>query len=1004
MNGAYRLPGKGRVDHERRLNFNFNGRRYEGLAGDTLASALLANGVVLVARSFKYHRPRGIMTAGAEEPNALVQLETGPWSEPNIRATQIELYSGLEARSVNAWPSVGFDIGALNGLFARLFVAGFYYKTFMRPKLLWERLYEPAIRRMAGMGKAPTTPDPEIYDKMHAHCDLLVVGGGPAGLAAALAGARSDARVFLVDEQNELGGSLLSRRAEIEGAPAMEWVAKAVEELEARANVTLLTRASAFGYYDHNYLGVVERRTDHIAPSRRPLIARQRLWHLRAKEVVLATGAIERPLVFADNDRPGIMLASAAQSYVNRYGLAPGKRAVVFTNNDGAYEAALDLLDAGIEVAAIVDPRSKPEGELAALARKRGIEVLASAAITATRGRKRIAAVEVMTLEGDRVRGPRAWIGCDLLAMSGGWNPTVHLFCQAKGRLRYDATKACLVPDDIAQATHVTGAANGGFELAAVLGEGFAAGRAAASRAGFESPEAPPITATSYRESPLHPLWIVPSVKPLGRGHGKHFVDFQNDITAADILLAAREGYESVEHLKRYTTTGMGTDQGKLSNVNALAILSGTLGQSIPETGTTTFRAPYTPVSYGVLAGRDIGDLSDPIRITAIHEWHLERGAVFEDVGQWKRPWYFPRKNEDMAAALKRECKAVRESVGVLDASTLGKIDIQGPDAVEFLNRIYTNGWSTLKYGQSRYGMMCHEDGMVFDDGVTTRLGENHFLMTTTTGNAGPVLDWLESWLQTEWPELRVYCTSVTDQWVTVSIAGPKARKLLGELAPEIALDGESFPFMTFRQGKVAGVEARLFRVSFTGELSFEINVPSWHGLHVWEAVMAAGEKHDITPYGTETMHVLRAEKGFVIVGQDTDGTVTPEDLGMGWIVSKKKDFLGRRSFARVDTARSDRKQLVGLLPDDPKEVLPEGAQLVGDANARSPMARSPMVGHVTSSYASAVLERSFALALVKGGRARIGETLYAPLVGKTVAARITEPVFFDPKNERRDG
>lgn len=992
----HRTADGGRIDRSKPLTFTFNGRPYTGYAGDTLASALLANGVSLVARSFKYHRPRGIFSAGSEEPSALVQLERGGRTEPNLRATQIELYEGLSATSQNAWPSVEFDVGAVNGLLSKIFVSGFYYKTFMHPQSLWMKVYEPLIRRAAGLGKAPAEPDPDSYDKMHAHCDVLVVGAGPAGLMAARSAARTGARVMLIDEQNEFGGSLLSTRETLDGKPAADWVAGVVAELRGCPEVTLLPRTTVTGYYDHNYLVAAERRTDHLPRGSAPHLSRQRLWKIRAKRVVLATGAHERPLVFADNDRPGVMLAGAVQGYVNRYGVRPGTRAVIVTNNDSAYLAARDMAAAGIGIAAIVDLRPRP-GALDAAG-----PVIANAAITATRGGKRVAGVEVMALtpDGQGVNGPVQSIACDLVAVSGGWNPAVHLFSQSNGKLVYDEARACFLPGRSAQAERSAGACTGTFDLPGCLAEGAAAGAEAAQLAGFGdgSPSPVPQSAT-FVQAPLRALWVVPSTKPPGHGRAKHFVDYQNDVTAADILLASREGYQSVEHLKRYTTTGMGTDQGKTSNVNALAILAGSLAAPVPQVGTTTFRPPYTPVTYGTLAGRDIGELADPARLTPMHAWHVENGAAFEDVGQWKRPWYFPQGSETMHEAVRRECRAVRNAVGVVDASTLGKIDIQGPDAAEFLNRIYTNAWSKLEVGRCRYGLMCKEDGMVMDDGVTTRLGPHHYLMTTTTGGAARVLDWLEDYLQTEWPHLKVYLTSVTEHWATASIAGPKAREVMAVLAPGLDLDPASFPFMTMREAAVAGIPARIFRISFTGELSYEINVPAQYGLRMWRAVMQAGAPHGITPYGTEAMHVLRAEKGYIIVGQETDGTVTPQDLGMEWIVSKQKpDFVGKRSFTRPDTARPDRKQLVGLLTESPEEVLPEGAQITATADGAPPV---PMLGHVTSSYFSDAVGRSIALALLKDGRNLMDGTVYAPLGGRTVRCTVTKPVFFDAEGVR---
>ena len=993
-----RLPTGGRIDRDRPLTFHFDGRQFTGHAGDTLASALLANGVHLVARSFKYHRPRGILSCGAEEPNALIQLETGVGTQPNLRATQIELYAGLEAFSQNRWPSVRFDVGEINDLLSRVLPSGFYYKTFMWPKRAW-MAYEYVIRRAAGLGRAPGGPDPDYYDKMHVHCEVLVVGGGPAGLAAALGAARTGARVILADEQSEFGGALLGRNERIGDKPAMEWVADTVQELASFDDVRLLPRSTVAGYYDQNYLTIAERMTDHLPPGTAAHRPRQRLWKVRAAQVVLATGAHERPLVFRDNDRPGIMLASAAQAYVNRFAVRPGNQAVVVTNNDSAYGVACDLSGAGIPVT-MVDLRREPSDACRALLAKRGIELLAGHTVLGTSGRTRVTAVEVAARDaaGDGFDGAPRTVACDLVCMSGGWNPAVHLFSQSRGRLAYDTQKACFVPGESFQAERSAGSASGAFELAYVLSEGREAGKVAAAQAGFRKRgSAPSPRVELQEEAPMEPVWVLPQ-RARGRPLCKHFVDFQNDVTAADIGLAAREGYRSMEHLKRYTTIGMGTDQGKTANVNALAILASQLGVEMSAVGTTTFRPPYTPVTFGVLAGRDIGELADPVRRTPMHAWHQERGAKFEDVGQWKRSWFYPRAGESMHQAVNRECLATRNAIGILDASTLGKIDIQGPDAAEFLDRIYTNNWKSLGLGRCRYGLMCGEDGMLFDDGVTTRLGEQHYLMTTTSGNAARVLSWLEEWLQTEWPELEVYCNSVTEQWCTVGIAGPLARDLLAELTTDIVLGNDAFPFMSCRSGNVAGIPARVMRVSFTGELSFEINVAANYGMSLWTTLMTAGQRYGITPIGTEAMHVLRAEKGFIIAGQDSDGTVIPADLGMSWALSKSKDFIGKRSMSRPDSLRSDRKQLVGLLTEDAGEVLPEGGQIVETAASALPV---KMIGHVTSSYYSANLGHSIALALIKGGRQRHGERIYVPLEDRTVSATITAPRFFDPDGER---
>jgi sarcosine oxidase subunit alpha len=689
------------------------------------------------------------------------------------------------------------------------------------------------------------------------------------------------------------------------------------------------------------------------------------------------------------------------QTYVNRYAVRPGRRAVVFTNNDGGYGAALDLKAAGVEVAAVVDARQTPTGALTARAQAEGLRIVAGSAVVAVAGGKRVTGVRVAALsdDGKAVAGTPEAIDCDLVANSGGWNPTVHLFCQAKGKLKWDDDHACFVPDAAMQAGQTSaGAANGSFGLGSCLREGAEAGAAAAAACGFAPSGAEASQADDRGFLPGRWLWLVPGEQPLGR-EAKHFVDQQNDVTAADLKLALREGYRSIEHVKRYTTTGMATDQGKMGNVNAIGIVADAIGKPLPEVGVTTFRPPYTPVTFGAFAGRDVDDLLDPVRRTPMHAWHERNGALFENVGQWRRAWYYPRPGEDIHAAVNREVKAVRDSLGILDATTLGKIDIQGRDAAEFLNRIYTNAWLKLGIGRCRYGLMLKEDGMVMDDGVTTRLGEQHYLMTTTTGNAAAVLNHLEDYLQTEWPDLEVYLTSVTEQFATMTLSGPNARNLLAGLC-DADLSSEALPHLAYTTGKVAGVPARIFRISFTGELSYEINVQASYGMALWQTLMTAGGRYGITPYGTEAMHVLRAEKGYIIVGQETDGSVTPLDLGMDWIVSKTKDFVGRRSLSREDMGKPDRKQLVGLLTKDPREVLPEGAQLVERVLPTPPM---PMLGHVTSSYWSPNCGRSIAMALVKGGFARKGETLFAPLAdGRVIACVVADsPVFFDPEGER---
>ena len=1006
MSQVNRLAKGGRIDRSQPLSFTFNGQTYQGYAGDSLAAALLANGVDIVGRSFKYSRPRGIVAAGAEEPNAVLQIGSTEAAQiPNVRATQQALYSGLVANSTNGWPSVNTDLmGILGKVGGGMMPPGFYYKTFMYPQNLW-MTYEKYIRKAAGLGRSPTEVDPDIYDQLNQHCDVLIVGAGPAGLAAALAAGRSGARVILADEQEEFGGSLLDTRETLDGKPAADWVAQVIAELQAMPEVTLLPRATVNGYHDHNFLTIHQRLTDHLGETAPMGQARQRMHRVRAKRVVLASGAHERPLVYANNDVPGNMLAGAVSTYVRRYGVAPGQELVLSTNNDYAYRVVLDWLDAGRKVVAVADARSNPRGSWVEEARARGVRILTGSAVVEARGSKRVTGARICAIDAKahKVTSPGEVLDCDLIVSSGGYSPVVHLASHLGGRpeWREDILGFVPGPGNGIQQRIDAGAVNGVFALGDVLANGFEAGAKAAAEAGYKAVSGSLPQVEALHEEPMLALFQVPHDKSTARAP-KQFVDLQNDVTAAGIELATREGFESVEHVKRYTALGFGTDQGKLGNINGLAIAARSMGISIVQMGTTMFRPNYTPVTFGAVAGRHCGELFDAKRYTAMQAWHVKNGAEFEDVGQWKRPWYFPKNGEDLHAAVARECLAVRSSVGILDASTLGKIDIQGPDAREFLNRVYTNAWTKLDVGKARYGLMCKEDGMVFDDGVTACLGDNHFLMTTTTGGAARVLEWLEIYHQTEWPELKVYFTSVTDHWATMTLSGPNSRKLLAKVT-DIDLDKDAFPFMSWKEGLVGGVPARVFRISFTGELSYEVNVQADYALGVWEQIIEAGKEFDLTPYGTETMHVLRAEKGFIIVGQDTDASVTPDDLNMGWCVGRTKPFswIGKRGMNRADCLREDRKQLVGLKPVDPNQVLPEGAQLVFDPKQSIPM---QMVGHVTSSYMSAAMGYSFAMAVVKGGLKRMGERVFAPLAdGSVIEAEICSSVFYDPKGDRQN-
>jgi sarcosine oxidase subunit alpha len=1003
----YRLgSGTGRlIDRSRKIHFAFDGQSMTGFAGDTLASAVMAHGQRVFGRSFKYHRPRGLVGLGSEEMNALVGIGEGPRHEPNLRATQVELYDKLVAVSQNRWPSLQFDIGSFNNALSRFFPGGFYYKTFMWPQKFWKSVYEPAIRRAAGLGKAPDGRDPDRYEQIHVHCDVLVVGGGVAGLAAAEAAAATGARVIIADENPRLGGLADISGGTIEGASQLDWVRSKAAWLAEAENVHVLTRATCVGHWHHNYLMLFERVADHDPDLLKDGAPRHRLWKVRAGQVVLATGAIERPLAFANNDRPGILLATAARALVERYGVAPGASGVVFTNNDDAYRTALTLKSVGVGIR-VVDSRAK-SGPLGELARGSGIEVMSSAAIAGVEtsfGGLNVTGVKIASYRkgaGRVVNQTKA--ECDFIAMSGGFNPALHLWCHNGGKIRFDQTLQSFRPDTHRDGIRAAGSANGAFDLATALAEGYAAGDAVAraARPKLKSAKPKPPKATQETQAPLEALWFSPATGKYNEGN-KHFIDFQNDVTAADLELAQREGYESVEHTKRYTTFGMATDQGKTSNINGLGILAEATGKSIPEIGVTTFRPPYTPFSFGSIAGSLTKKLFLPIRHTPVYDWHTAHGADFEPVGQWRRAYTYPRGQEDKKAAIAREILSVRNSVGLLDASTLGKIEIRGPDAAEFLDRVYTNTFSALKPGRCRYGLMLNELGFLIDDGVAVRLAEDHFLMHTTSGGADRIAAWLEEWLQTEWTQYKVFVTPVTEQWAQFAIAGPKAREVLAKLEPDFDLSNEAFPHLSMKEGKLGSYSVRVFRISFSGELSYEVAAPANLGRGLWDAILEAGREFGLTVYGTEALHVLRAEKGYIVIGDETDGTVTPADVGLDGLVSKKKaDFIGKRSLEQSFLKRSDRKQLVGLLTEDPNEVLPDGAHAVRELKDKPPM---QTIGHITSSYFSPTLQRSIAMALIEDGRARLGQTLAFPLEDKIIKAKIVEPVFYDKEGARLNG
>jgi heterotetrameric sarcosine oxidase alpha subunit len=993
MSQQFRTSNGGQIDRNIAINFTFDGKAYRGYKGDTLASALLANGVHLMGRSFKYHRPRGIQTAGSEEPNAIVELRSGPRKEPNTRATTIELFEGLVANSQNRWPSLAFDIMSVNNLFSPLLSAGFYYKTFMWPVSFWTNVYEHVIRRAAGLGTAATQADPDFYEQCHQHCDVLIVGAGPAGLSAALAAAATDARVILVDEHPLAGGSLNNENFTIDDKPGDEWASEAVAKLEAMDNVHLLTRTTLFGYYDHNVVAAVEKVSDHlpVPPKGHP---RQRMWTFYPQQVILATGATERPLVFGNNDKPGVMLAAAVRAYANRYGVKPGRRAIVATNNNDAYRTAIDLHRAGVTVAAVVDSRSHPSAPLAAELENLSIRLITGSTVGAVDGRQHVSYAHIVNTQGDMLDPER--IGCDLVACSGGWNPNVHLHSQSGAKPVYIDSISSFGPGQPRQAEVSVGAANGSFSLQDCLDQGSAAGAEAAKLAGFKVVKVNAANAEDEGVYAIEALWISPT--PYNKSY-KQFVDQQNDVKASDVALASQEGFDSVELLKRYTTQGMATDQGKTSNVNALAILACQRGEPVPDVGITTFRPPYVPVAMGVFAGHTVGYDFMPVRRTAIHDWNEKQGAVFIEAGLWLRARYYPQMPGDtMNDCYIRETNATRNNVALVDVTSLGKIDIQGPDAPEFLNRLYINNWLKLPIGKARYGIMLREDGMVYDDGTTSRLGENHFYMTTTTANAGPVLAHMEQYHQTEWPELDVVFCSVTEQWTGIAVAGPNSRKLL-EKVIDIDISNEAFPFMGAGECMMNNNPGRLFRISFSGELAYEINVPADYGEQAWLELLEAGKELGVSVYGTEALGTMRIEKGHV-AGSELDGRTTARDLGLEGLANRDKHFIGKHNSARPALLADGRMQVVGLKSLEPDRNLRIGAQLVDPKVKLETVNQSQ--GHVTTTTFSPQLGCGIALGLLRDGSTRHGEQIEAvfPLDDETLKVEVCHPVFIDPEGE----
>ena len=967
---SYRLAKGGLVDRSAELAFTFDGKRFTGFKGDTLASALLANGVTLMGRSFKYHRPRGVITAGAAEPNALVELREGGRKEANTRATMVELYDGLVAKSQNRWPSLEFDVGAINSLASSIFVAGFYYKTFMWPKSFWEKIYEPLIRRAAGLGTASKLPDPDKYEKAYAHCDLLVIGSGPTGLMAALAAARSGKRVVLADEGAALGGSLLFEREEIGGQTGLDWAQGVLAELASLPNVTLMPRTTVIGWFDGNVFGAVERVNDHVAVPD-PYEPRQRYWRIIARRAVLAAGAEERPVAFGGNDVPGVMLASAMRAYANRYAAAAGRSVVVFGNNDSAYRTARDLKAHGVHVEAIIDSRKESKADAA------GTPVLRGRMIADVTGGKAVKAVHLT--DGTH-------ISCEAVAMSGGWSPIVNLACHKGAKPKWDASLLAFLPPETGSAFSAAGSAAGRMLLSECLADGAVKGAL----------DGKPIEVPKCRDEAfsIAPLWWVKGSGP------KAFIDYQNDATAKDLPLAAREGYKDIELAKRYTTTGMATDQGKLGNVNAIAIMAEATGRSMDQVGTTTFRPFYTPVSFGAFAGPFTGHHFQPVRKTPLHDWAEEQGAVFVETGLWMRSSWFPQDGEDWLASASREVLATRNGVGLCDVSTLGKIDVQGRDAGAFLDKLYCNTFSTLAVGKARYGLMLREDGIVYDDGTTSRLAEDHYVMTTTTANAAKVMAQMEFAHQALFPELDVTYVSVTEQWAQMAVAGPKSRATLQKLLDGLVMTDETVPYMAALEVTImGGIPARLFRLSFSGEHAYELAVPADYGSMVARAVMQAGEAFGIVAYGVEALSIMRIEKGHV-AGGELNGTATAGDLGMGKMQSTKKDYIGRMMAQREGLTDINRQCVVGIRPVDPSDRIRSGAHIL-KKDGKPSMANDQ--GYVTSVAWSPMLNMWIGLALVSNGRARHGEIvqLWDGLRGACVLGEICEPMHFDKENKR---
>lgn len=999
-----RLANNGRlIDRRKPINFLFNSKKMIGYEGDSLAASLLANDQILVGRSFKYHRPRGIVASGAEEPNALINLGEGGSFEPNARATTTETFDGMVAVSQNHFPSLEFDVGAINSKLSQFLPAGFYYKMFIHPRSFWKHIYEPFIRKSAGLGKAPKDRDLDKYEHYYHHCEVLVVGGGIAGIQAAKSAAASGVRVMLVEQTAHWGGRAVVDGVVIDNIAAEEWIKGALSELSVMDNVVIRNRTQGSGVYDHGYALGYERISDHTPGDSRP---RHRLWRIRCKQIIVATGAIERPLSFAGNDIPGVMLAAAVRDYVVNYGVSPGDRTVIVTNNDDAYRTAIVLKDAGLDIPLIIDARPKGGGILMDQAIAAGIRVETGRGIAKVKGGKRVTGVSICSQAGEGAELEE--ISCDVVAMSGGWSPVVHLWSHCGGKLFWDSSKAMFCPDpkhpplgvDGEGMVRVVGVANGHLGSAAVLIDANEQGSVAAVAAGGKTKKLKAAHCNNSVEFPMLPVWLMPQGANYGL-RSKSWLDFQNDVKVIDVQLAAQEGFESVEHTKRYTTLGMATDQGKLSNINGLAVLSKSLNMDIPDVGTTTFRPPYTPISMASLAGEARAEFFQPIRKTPMHDWHESNGADWEPVAGWRRVYAYVQPGETTKQSVNREVLNTRKNLGFLDASTLGKIIVKGPDAGKFLDMMYTNMMSNLKVGRCRYGLMCSENGFLSDDGVVARIDDGTWLCHTTSGGADRIHAHMEEWLQTEWWNWKVWTINLTEQLAQIAIVGPNSRKVIEKLGG-MDVSPEALPFMAWADGNIGGISCRAYRISFSGELSYEIALPANQGLQFWEMLIDAGAEFGAMPYGTECLHVMRAEKGFIMIGDETDGTVIPQDLGLSWAVSKKKDdFLGKRAQQRSFMDNDNRWQLVGLETLD-GSVLEDGAYAI--ASGKNANGQTNTQGRITSTYYSPTLKKGIAMGLVHNGPSRVGEVISFTKIGTSpVETKIVSPIFFDPEGEKQN-